>query len=176
VGHTRRAAESKLARLTGRGALGRGSYTLRQLILQTGYTREQLRRASSALNQKWKRLDPRGAFLVTEEQRDELIAWLAHDYWATVHRLYGCLHCSTEARAHRALGLCGRCYHGYRRACRARGLQISPKRQARALACAGQTDKLAEETLLRMRRGMAPDLVTLDHVVALLGGGPCFSK
>lgn len=172
VGHSRRAAQAKLARLTGRGALGRGSYSVRQLVRSTGYTREQLRRASSALNQKWKRLDPRGSFLITEEQRDELIAWLAHDYWAPLHRLYCCQHCTTEARPHRSLGLCTRCYHAYVRVCRARGLRISPKSQARALACLRQTDSVPLETLTRMRRGIAVDLEGLEALTATLGGRP----
>ncbi len=168
TGRSRGALHAKLRGLTGQGALSRGAYSLAQLQRDTGYTYEQLRRAASALNQKWKRLQPTGRFLVTEEQREEIITWLKHDYWATVHRLYSCLFCTTERRPHRALGLCERCYFSYMRACKVRGLPFSPKEIATKLACVGASDKLPPQVLARVKRGLAIEREYLDRLAGIL--------
>lgn len=164
--------------MTGRGSLGRGSYALRQLMRSTGYDSSQLRRAARALNQKWKRLHPRGPFIITEEQRDELIIWLKHDYWAVGSRLYCCLHCTTDVKPHRALGLCSRCYWRYVRKCRRLGLQFSPREQVRALENGGQNDRLPADALSRMNQGLAVDFEVLPQIVKALGvdGGSQFGS
>lgn len=169
VGRSRAAIGAQLYRMTGRGSLGRGSYALRQLMQATGYDVSQLRRAARALNQKWKRLHPRGPFIITEEQRDELLVWLRHDYWAVGARLYCCLHCTTDVQTHRALGLCGRCYWQYVRKCRRLGLIISPCEQARAIVTAGQADKVAADALSRMHQGLAADFEVLPEIARAIG-------
>jgi len=120
-GRTLNAIYHKLSREYANGGFTRGAFTIHELETLTGYSESQIRRAGSALNQKWKRLGPRGAHIITEEQRDEIVAWLGHDYWSKPHRLYGCLWCSTMRRSHRSGGLCVRCHAKYQRACRKRG-------------------------------------------------------
>ena len=112
---SRAAVYGKLRREYGPGGLTRGVYTLHELEKTTGYDEGQIRRAGGALNQKWKRLGPRGAHLITEEQMREIVTWLGHDFWAPGHRLYGCKVCQTTNRPHKALGLCERCYYVHRR-------------------------------------------------------------
>ena len=107
------AVVSKARRLYGSSSLTRGAYTLRGAVRSTGYDVKQLRRAQSALRQKWKRTSPRGSFLIYEEQLEELVSWLKTDYWSGQHRLYCCLWCDTENRPHYSLGLCRRCYYRY---------------------------------------------------------------
>lgn len=169
TGRSREAIEAKLGRLTGSGSLRRGSYCLQQLHRETGYTPEQLRRAASALNQKWKRLKPTGSFLVTEEQRDEVIEWLKHDYWAAAHRLYCCQHCTTDHRRHKALGLCARCYGVYSRLCQRHGIAISPVAQAEAIVEHPECARLPPDVLRRMQRGLAADIDHMRQVINLLG-------
>lgn len=112
---SRKAVYNKILREFGPGGLTRGVYTVQRLVEGTGYNREQLHRAREACKQKWKRIGPRGAYLITEEQMEEIVEWLKHDYWASVHHLYCCLHCNTDRRPHYSLGLCTRCYSKYRR-------------------------------------------------------------
>ena len=113
TGRTLDAVKAKARRLYGGGGLTRGSFTLREAARQTGYHVDQLWRAMQALRQQWKRTSPRGSFLIYEEQLEELVQWLKTDYWNKRHRLYGCLWCNTESRAHYSLGLCRRCYNQY---------------------------------------------------------------
>lgn len=113
TGRSLDAVQAKARRMYGPGGLTRGSYSLREAVEKTGYHASQLRRAMQALRQKWKRTSPRGSFLIYEEQLEELVQWLKKDYWNIRHRLYGCLWCDTETRAHYALGLCQKCYIRY---------------------------------------------------------------
>lgn len=110
----------------GPGGLTRGALTLRELSLNTGYGRSQLLRAREALHQKWKRLGPRGDHIITEEQAEEVLEWLKHDYWDKDKRLYCCLWCQTEKRPPHGQGLCGRCYFRYRRRLMKYGLPTNP--------------------------------------------------
>ena len=119
---TESAVYSKLSRDYGKGGLTRGSYTLWELSRDTGYSRTQLRRAQSALGQKWKRLGPVGAHLITEEQKSELVVWLSHDYWSVTHRKYSCVWCASSNRRVEGRGLCVRCYAGHRRWCDLHGI------------------------------------------------------
>ena len=107
----------KLSRDCGPGGLTRGAYPIHRLEKISGYAESQIRRAGKALNHKWKRLGPRGAHLITEEQMDEITTWLGHDYWSKAHKIYCCSWCTTEQHRHKALGLCVRCYPKYCRMC-----------------------------------------------------------
>lgn len=113
TGRSLDAVGSKARRLFGPGGLTRGAYSLREAERRTGYDETQLKRAQSALRQKWKRTSPHGSFLIYEEQLEELVAWLKTDYWNIRHRLYGCLWCDTHRKPHHGLGLCVRCYRRY---------------------------------------------------------------
>jgi len=159
----------KLRREYGPGGLTRGSYTLGKLRRITGYSETHLRRAGSALNQKWKRLGPRGAHIITEEQMGEIVTWLGHDFWTKPHRLYVCLWCRTTRREHRAGGLCVCCYYRYRRACQKRELPVALAEQ-KALLARVKPDrdnsrvyaKFSEKVNGRLTAGLALDAEQLD--------------
>jgi hypothetical protein len=127
---SRSAVYAKARELFGPGGLTRGGYTLARLAHETGYHPTQLRRAGSALNQKWKRLGPNGVYLLTDEQVEDILEWLKHDFWSKPLRLYACIWCGTKARPHKGGGLCGPCYFQHRRRCGALGIPQS----VRALA------------------------------------------
>lgn len=112
---SRGAIYRRAERILGKGGLTRGTNTLMQAAKETGYTREQILRAQRACNQKWKRLSPRGPYLITFEQLDEMIGWLRQDYWCKKLRLYGCVNCGDSDRPSRGKGLCPRCYFKTRR-------------------------------------------------------------
>lgn len=168
-GRSRIAIYKKLRSEYGPGGLTRGVYTLHELAKQTGYGETHIRRAGSALNQKWKRLGPRGAHLITEEQMREIVTWLGHDYWSKRHHLYGCLWCQAERAPHRASGLCGRCYHKHRRLCRKLGLPTSVEAQWRLLreTDAGRHVRFKAEGLAKLGVGLALTEVQLDWLAML---------
>lgn len=120
------AVKMRAARLIGSGSLTRGTHTLAQAARETGYAREQIQRAQSALNQKWKRLSPRGPYLITFDQLDEIVGWLRQDYWCVRLRLYGCVNCGDNHNPPRGMGLCRRCYKRIRRILNAAGLPRRP--------------------------------------------------
>ena len=105
----------RAARLIGSSSLTRGTHTLKDAARSTGYTIEQLQRAQQALSQKWKRLSPRGPYLITFDQLDEIVGWLRQDYWCKKLRLYGCVNCGDNHSPPRGMGLCARCYRRLRR-------------------------------------------------------------
>lgn len=123
---SRQAIYNAALRLCGPGGLTRGTYTVNRLARDTGFSKSHLYRARNALRQKWKRLGPRGAHIITEEQVQDILEWLKHDYWSKSKRLYCCAGCQTEKRPHRCLGLCQPCYFRYRR--RLEGLGIPTDR------------------------------------------------
>lgn len=105
------AIHRKIARLCGgSGRFTRGAYTLAALAKRSGYHHKQLRRAQSALNQKWKRTSSKGSYLITDDQAEEALTWLEHDYWCRSRRLYGCVQCGEDKSPPKVWGLCGRCY------------------------------------------------------------------
>lgn len=122
---SRMAVYNRATRLIGSGSLTRGTSTLAEAERETGYAAEQLQRAQAALNQKWKRLSPRGPYLITFDQLDEVVGWLRNDYWCAKLRLYGCVNCGDNHKPARGMGLCQRCYHRTRRILSRLGL---PKR------------------------------------------------
>lgn len=173
VKRSRAAVYAKAHREFGEGGLTRGVRTLHELSAQTGYTRGQLRRAGHALNQKWKRLGPRGAHLISDEQAEEILTWLQHDFWSKSLHLYACLHCGTSNRPHRAAGLCGRCYYRYRRRCLDLGLPAGLREQV-ALILRLDKQPGVEAKLLDMSRrlehGKALGLNELDWLIMLYPG------
>lgn len=161
-GRSRSSIYHKLRREYGPGGLTRGAFTLHEIEKRTGYSETQIRRAGSALNQKWKRLGPRGAHLITEEQMQEIVTWLGHDYWSKGHHLYGCSWCNTNLRPHRASGLCEKCYHRHRRLCRKWKLPADVRAQAAILKRAATGRDIAEkhgrfraEGLAKLEAGLA---------------------
>lgn len=137
TGRSRGAIYAKLRRACGGGGLTRGAYTLRRMLLLLQYDRKQVRRAQAALGQKWKRLGPRGAHIITDEQMWELATWLAHDYWAPGCRRYSCVLCDSAEREHKARGLCVVCYYRYAARCRRIGFPWRRKEQLLRLKHAG---------------------------------------
>jgi hypothetical protein len=171
-GRSLAAISSKIRRLCGSGAR-RGALSLHAVAVVTGYNRTQLRRAASALNQKWRRMGPRGAHIITDEQFLEIIDWLQHDFWSKRKRLYGCVWCATERREHKALGLCGVCFFAYRRRCRDLGLPVTRAGQGRLLqdierlACdlTAAHARFLEEAKSLHARGLALSPGLLDWLV-----------
>lgn len=113
TGRSLNAIYAKARRLYGDGGLTRGAFTLNQICRMSGYSVCQFRRAMKALKQKWKKTSAKGSYLIQEEQYDEMLAWLAVDYWSKAHRLYRCTYCYRTDRVHRAYGLCEKCYIYY---------------------------------------------------------------
>lgn len=126
---SRAAVYAKARALFGAGGLTRGVFTLARLARDTGYHVTQLRRAGSALNQKWKRLGPRGCYLLTDEQVEDILEWLKHDFWSKALRLYVCVWCGGKEHPHKGGGLCSRCYWQHRRLCEVLDLPSSLEAQ-----------------------------------------------
>jgi hypothetical protein len=106
----------------GLGGVTRGSMSLADVCKRTGYTKTLLMRAMSALNQKWKRTGKRGDYLITDDQLDEMLDWLKHDYWSKAKRLYACSWCSASNRPHEGLGLCCSCFWKHLKLCKRLGV------------------------------------------------------
>lgn len=121
-GRSAAACYSQARRLFGSGGLSRGSYSVNEIIKKTGYSKTHIRRAMKALAQKWKRLSPKGSYLIYEEQYMDIIGWLMTDYWAPIHRLYNCIWCHQTSYPHKGKGLCLRCYRRYIRRLRRMGM------------------------------------------------------
>jgi hypothetical protein len=149
---------AKLRREGGAGGFTRGVFTLREMLVLTGYSRSQILRAQRALGQKWKRLRVHGAYLITDEQMDDITGWLQHDYWAPQHRLYACLWCTSDKSRPYALGLCCPCYYQYRRFCLALELPVRVGDQLRLLDQASGLDvygKILDNARSRLEAGRA---------------------
>jgi len=125
---SRKAIYSRAARRLGTGSLTRGTHTLIAAARETGYSRGQIQRAQSALNQKWKRLSTRGPYLITFDQLDEIIGWLRQDYWCMKLHLYGCVNCGDKQRPSAGMGLCQWCYRRLRGLLRRLDLPTQPKK------------------------------------------------
>ena len=173
IGRSAEAVRLRIRRMSC-GGVTRGTYTLNQLVITTGYNRSQLRRAQSALNQKWARMGKRGAHIITDDQAQDIIEWLKHDFWNIKRRLYGCIWCSTSDRPHRSSGLCTRCAHRYRRRCLELGLPTSLKEQKQLVAdiildCANRAahGKILEEARKQLNEGLALTERLLDWVVTV---------
>jgi hypothetical protein len=160
---SRAAVYAKARRLYGGGGIARGSYAIAAICRTTGYSRTHLRRAMSALAQKWRRTSPRGRYIVYEDQLEELTAWLAHDYWSKTHRLHVCLWCGLAKRPHGGQGLCVRCYQRYTRALSRAGLPRAPEALCAHLKAAERPTELAGwptvDRALQLGRAMPEPLV-----------------
>jgi hypothetical protein len=160
-------------RLFGPGGFTRGTYTLHGASISTGYTREQLRRAASALNQKWKRLRRRGAYIITEEQLEDICEWLKHDYWCKPLQLYACVWCGTSATSPAGMGLCSRCYHRYRRRAVSLGLPATRREMRRLVDDLKKNENSTSVFMLRIHawisQGRAPTEGDLEQLARLAG-------
>lgn len=170
---SRHAVLSQLRRFIGNGGLSRGSWSLRRFARETGYSISQLRRAQRALRQKWRRTGRRGSFLLSDDQVDEILEWLKHDYWDPKHRLYVCLWCRSAGRPHRAVGLCSRCYYRHRNRCVQLGLPTTMQLSLVATIRASEGDisgshaKFLDEVSRKLVRGCALSGEQLEWLVVL---------
>ncbi len=96
------------------------SYSLTDLIYDTGYNWKQIKKAKDELRQIWKPEQKQGAgsrYYVSKEQKEELLRHLAKPglkrkdamYWAPKFHISSCLHCGTKERKHHSHGLCEKC-------------------------------------------------------------------
>jgi len=170
-----RAVKDKAYRM-GLGGFTRGAWGLVAVCRETGYVKSQLLRACAALNQKWKRTGPRGDFLITDDQVDELIEWLKHDFWCKSKHLYACGWCSGIKRPHYRAGLCGSCYWKYRGACLALGMPCGVQQQREfAVRLRGQDikpeeRKFLEKAIWRLSKGQALEQSRLEWLAILIPG------
>ena len=172
--HRSEKAVRNKASIMGLGGLTRGAYTLRSLMRETGYTRKQLVRAQYALNQKWKRSGPRGYFLVTEDQRDDILEWLKHDYWCRPKHLYACMWCGGSRRPHYSAGLCGTCHRRHLRLCGQLGLPAGLMAQAQLVGlvrrrAVGGEVQFVRKVSWRLGRKLALDQQQLTGLQVLTG-------
>lgn len=164
---------SKIRREYGGGGITRGVYTVNQIVLSTGYEPSHLRRAQSALNQKWKRTSLRGNHLITDEQMHDILEWLKHDYWCVRKRLYGCVWCATSTRPPKGIGLCSRCFYRHRRLCAGYGIPWTVSGQLTLLEESQSLDSdknsphgtFVEEAKRRLDRGIALEEYQLEWMI-----------
>ncbi len=169
-GRSEKAVRAKLQRMVGSASLTRGTWTLRAVCAHTGYHRDQLLRAQRALDQRWKRTKVGGWYLITDEQLDDLVGWLAHDYWCGRHRLYGCASCSGKAQPPASRGLCGRCYGGFRRACVRAELPTDLEGQRAIVAHLGDRPKSLAMVKGKLERGLALTSEEIEAIARAYGG------
>jgi hypothetical protein len=74
-------------------------------------------------------LGPKGVYLLTDEQVEDILEWLKHDFWSKALRLYACVWCGTQTKPHKGAGLCSSCYWKHRRYCAAQGIPESVEAQ-----------------------------------------------
>lgn len=106
---------AQIARQFGGGGIGRGTISLAELSERTGYTERQLRRAGLALGQRWQRTSSTGRHMLSDDQGEALVRWLAHDYWCGRLHLYACVYCGRDDARPQGLGVCQPCYRDLRR-------------------------------------------------------------
>ncbi len=154
-------------KLIGPGGLKRGTHSLRQASLETGYNRAQIIRAQQALGQKWKRLSPRGDYLITFEQLDEIVGWLRTGYWCVELRLYGCVNCGDDRKPTRGNGQCPKCYWRLRNLAKKSGI---PTRLSLLRAFVQSLDdQRAQMRLIReyLERGWGLTEIQIRHLIAI---------
>jgi hypothetical protein len=170
------AIRAKARRLYGRGGLRRGSYSMSRLRRETGYTYHQLTRAQVALRQKWRRTKSNGSYLITDEQVEEILEWLKHDYWSGRSRTYCCLWCATTKGRPKSSGLCGACFSKYWRLCVKKGLPTSlvgmtklvQKFKRRAFPKTGEHVKFLEAMLFNLSSRRALSFEELEYLERLV--------
>ena len=168
---TKAAIQEKIRRTFNGGGITRGSYTVNQAERETGYDRTQLKRAAKALSQRWSRTAKGGNYLISAEQIEDIVAWLAHDYWSIRLELYCCEGCGTDTQEHYRFGLCRRCFTRLYYYARTR-LQL-PFSKSGLLALLGQKREGAKEThfldlmIARVEAGKAPLKEDLQRIAKL---------
>lgn len=145
--------------------LTRGGYSARQIARETGYSLSQLRRAAEALNQRWAKTAPGGVYLITHEQQEDMVAWLASDYWSKPLKLYRCLECGTVDAPHHRFGLCAACYARLRRRLAPLQVSASPKALRAWIVSRELTGHRVQRILLNLDKRRAPTLADLDHLL-----------
>lgn len=174
--HRSEAAIKRQAQRMGIGGLTRGAYTVRALCQSTGYSRTQLERAQRALRLKWRRTSAHGRFLITDEQRDDMLAWLKHDYWSKPLKLYCCVWCAGSRKPHRASGLCVRCAKRHFRMCIGMGLPSSLRKQLAIVVellkqkQSVESREFLEGMRVKLGRGLAMTRGQLDWLFSLTPG------
>jgi len=164
------------ARHMGLGGFTRGAMSLAGMIRATGYTKTQLCRAMGALAQKWKRTGPQGDYLITDDQIDEIIEWLRHDFWCKCKHLYACLWCSGQRRPHRAMGLCESCFWKHRKLCLVLRVPSGVKRQKemvdrlRGLELQPEERKFLERAAWKLGKGLALEREQVEWLSLLTPG------
>ncbi len=168
TGRSRRAIYTRTHKIYGAGGLSRGTHSLESAASDTGYSKEQFWRAQSALDQKWKRLSPKGRFLITFEQLQSMVDWLQHDYWCARLRLYGCANCGSSVRPARGMGLCPTDYWRVRRMCARLDL---PSSCSRLLILAESLDEAPAEVRAlreRLEKGWGPTTQQIETLASVL--------
>ena len=168
LGRSRDAIESRARKVCGPGGLCRGTHSLRSMMRETGYTQSQVLRARTALDQKWKRLGPRGQYLITFEQQNEMVGWLRHDYWCPRLRLYSCVNCGGSQRPPKGMGLCLTCYWKVRNATSAAG-RPQGLRSLRAMVESVEKGTVGMRILRdQVAKGRGPTVGQLGELLAAL--------
>ena len=125
LGRTVSSVSSKANRIGTKST--RGQYTLRGAAEATGFDHHTLERARDELKQRWKRANTkRGAYIITDEQLADLLAYLCTpatfvsrrgydtDRWAANVGVEKCIKCgvagSGKEEQHWAYGLCYKCF------------------------------------------------------------------
>lgn len=166
TGRTRAAIWAQVRRHYGGGGITRGCYSLAQAIQETGYSASQLRRASTALNQRWARTSGTGNYLIQAEQLEECAAWLLLDFWSVQHRLYCCVGCATTQRPHHSKGLCCACYRRTTRYMAEQGIDLTAQMVPQDMLPSGDVIFWAS-TQARITRGILPGRADLRRFVGL---------
>ena len=124
------ACTKKMLKLTGTRSIKRGKYTQRQLAEECGFQYRQIRWAVEKLglkvkqprkkreNKAGKRKRPwdNSAWLISEEQAEQIIYWLTRPRWERTNTYECCTVCGSSEEDHKAKGVCRRCYSRIRQA------------------------------------------------------------
>lgn len=162
-GAPKRSPEALYARartLWGKGGLTRGSYSESHLARESGYSRSQLRRARKALRHSYRRLSPKGQFLISDDQRVDIYDWLSRDFWSKSLHRYNCAWCHSATRPHKGAGLCIICYYRLRRLTARLGVPSSIP--ALLVLAAPRKTPAAREAHRRLRIGVMPKRDVLE--------------
>ena len=117
------ACTKRMLELTGSRSIKRGRWTQRQLAEHCGFQIRQIVWAVKRLQlnvrqppkkrtdkqAKKKRPWDNSAWLINDEQADQIIYWLTRPRWERTNTYPCCTECGTSERPHRGKGLCGRC-------------------------------------------------------------------
>lgn len=125
VHRTPAAVYARIRHLLGGGGVGRGTLSLNRVAEETGYDRRQIQRAGRALGQRWQRTSTTGRIMLSDDQKEALVRWLARDYWCGRSHLYACVYCGRDDRPPHGLGLCRLCYQALRKRFRVSSVEMT---------------------------------------------------